>query len=84
MEPHLNNHHRDTLQKLFELPPSHNVEWREVLSLLRAVGTVNTEPNGKLRVRLGGETSFITPPQHKDVTTEQIVDLRRLLRGLSD
>src|SRR5215472_5246666 len=37
---HLNNRHRDTLRQIFAHPVSHNVEWRAVLSLLEAVGTV--------------------------------------------
>ena len=55
MEANLNNHHRDTLRKLFEHPPSHNIEWREIESLLEAVGTVTKEANGKIVVSVGPE-----------------------------
>jgi hypothetical protein len=79
--PDLSNHHRDTLEKLFEHPPSGNVEWRQVLSLLKAVGTVVEEPNGKLRVTVGPETEVITRPRHKDVDAQLLVDLRRMLSG---
>ena len=78
MEASLNNHHRDTLQKLFEHPPSHNIEWREVESLLDAVGTVRREANGKLAVTVGPETE-VFHPRGKDVDRQVIVDLRRML-----
>jgi hypothetical protein len=77
----VSNHHRDTLEKIFEHPSSGNVEWRQVRSLLEAVGTVVQEPNAKLRVTLGPETEVITPPRGKDVDTQLLVDLRRMLRS---
>lgn len=77
----VSNRHRDTLEKIFEHPSSGNVEWRQVCSLLEAVGTVVQEPNGKLRVTLGPETEVITPPRGKDVDTQLLIDLRRMLRS---
>jgi hypothetical protein len=79
VEANLNNHHRDTVRKLFEHPPSRDIEWREVESLLEAVGTVTKEPNGKVRVTVGAETEVFHPPHGKDVDEQQIVDLRRML-----
>jgi hypothetical protein len=58
---------------------SGNVEWRQVLSLLAAVGTTTQEPNGKVKVELGGETQVFHPPDGKDVDRQLIVDLRRML-----
>jgi hypothetical protein len=79
VEANLNNHHRDTLRKLFEHPPSRNIEWREVESLLDAVGTVTREANGKLVAAVGPETEVLHPPHGKDVDPQMIVDLRRML-----
>jgi hypothetical protein len=81
MTGELNNHHRDTLRKIFSHPASGNIEWRQVLSLLEAVGDVQVEHNGKVRVKLGPELEFITPPRGKDVDTQMVVDLRRMLAG---
>ncbi len=81
MEASLNNHHRDTVRKLFEHPPSRNIEWREVESLLDAVGTVTREPNGKFVVRVGPETEVFHRPHGKDVDEQMIVDLRRMLEN---
>ena len=75
----LNNRHRDTLEKIFRHTASGNVEWRQVLSLLEAVGTTTQEPNGKVKVELGGQTEVLQPPNDKDVDRQMIVDLRRML-----
>jgi hypothetical protein len=79
MAADLNHHHRVTLEKIFRHPLSGNVEWRQVLSLLEAVGTTTQEPNGKVIVELGGETKVLQPPHDKDVDRQLIVDLRRML-----
>ena len=79
MTADLNHHHRDTLEKIFRHPLSGNLEWRQVLSLLAAIGTTTREPNGKVKVELGGQTEVLQPPDGKDVDRQLIVDLRRLL-----
>ena len=78
---HLSSHHRTTLAKIFEHPVSHNIEWNDVVSLLDAAGTVSERHDGKLEVRLGGEVEFIEPPAGKDIDTQTVVDLRRMLRA---
>jgi hypothetical protein len=78
MEAHLDGRHRDTLQKIFE-PANHNIEWREIVSLLEAVGTVTQEHNGKLKVSLGPETEVLSTPHDKDVDGQTVVDLKRML-----
>ena len=79
MAADLNHHHRVTLEKIFRHPLSGNVEWRQVRSLLEAVGTTTQEPNGKVKVELGGQTEVLQPPDGKDVDRQLIVDLRRML-----
>src|SRR3954463_5903392 len=75
----LNSDHRDVVKRLFAVPPSENIEWRQVRSLLEAVGVVTEQHNGKLKVELGGEVEVLTPPRGKDVDRQMIVDLRRML-----
>ena len=77
---HLNNRHRDTLAALFEHPTSHNVRWPDVVSLLRAVGTVEERREGKVKVIVGGSTEFFDAPRDHNAGDKQIVELRRLLR----
>jgi hypothetical protein len=75
----LNHHQRDTLERIFTHPSSGNIEWRQVRSLLEAVGTTTEEPNGKLIVTLGHETEVLQPPGGKDIDRQMVVDLRRML-----
>ena len=79
MAANLDNHHRDTLEKIFRHPASGNIEWRQVLSLLEAVGTTTEEHNGKVKVELGPETEVLHPPHGKDIDEQMVVDLRRML-----
>jgi hypothetical protein len=79
MAADLNHHHRVTLEKIFSHPLSGNLEWRQVRSLLEAVGTTTQEPNGKVKVELGGQTEVFQPPDGKDVDRQLVVDLRRML-----
>ena len=80
MSEHLTSHHRSTLHKVFDHGGgAHNVEWREVISLLEAVGTVEEEHNGKFKVMLGESLLFLHRPKHKDVDTQMLVDVRTAL-----
>ena len=76
---HLSNHHRNTLRQILEHPVSHNVEWRAVVSLLEVVGSVVEHHDGKVAVTVGSQTEFFDPPAHKDIDTQAVVDLRRML-----
>jgi hypothetical protein len=76
---HLSNHHRTTLRQLFQHPVSHNIEWIAVVSLLEAVGSVTEQPHGKVAIVVGAETEYFDPPVHKDIDTQAVVNLRRML-----
>jgi hypothetical protein len=76
---HLNNHHRNTLRQLYRHPPSHNIEWHAVLSLLEAVGSVERHHDGKVAVTVGSQTAVFTPPAGKDIDTQTAAYLRRML-----
>jgi hypothetical protein len=80
MEDHLSSRHRDTVERIFSQPSNRNIEWREVVSLLEAIGTVTHEHNGKLKVSLGPETEVFPAPHRKDVEVQSLVDLRRMLK----
>ena len=75
----LNGHQRDTLAHIFRHPSGHNIEWHSVLSLLNAVATVQETQKGHMVVTLGTETETFEPC-HKDIDTEQLANLRRLLK----
>ena len=78
-EAAVNAEHEDTLEKILNHPASGNGEWRQVRSLLEAVGTVTEHDNGRVEVTLGDETEVLDPPKDKDVDKQMIVDLRRML-----
>lgn len=78
---HLNGHHRETISQILQHPVGHNIDWRAVVSLLRAVAIVEETHNGRLLVTLGDATETFEPPRHKDIDTQQVVDLRRMLKG---
>jgi hypothetical protein len=78
---HLNNHHRATLAKIFQHPVSHNLDWKEVLSLLRAFALVEERHDGKFSVTLGETTTTLEAPKHKSVDAQDVLDLRHLFEG---
>lgn len=76
---HLNNHHRDTLVAIFQHRTSHNIDWKAVVSLLEVVGTVVQTDEERFHVCIGAEEEVFVKPRHKDLETQQVVDLRRML-----
>jgi len=79
MDADLDHRQRDTIEKIFSHSSSANIEWRQVESLLEALGATRRERNGRLEVTLGGETEILDPPHGKDVDEQMLVDLRRML-----
>jgi hypothetical protein len=76
----LNGHQRDTLAQVFRHPTSHNIEWHDILSLLHAVGNVRETHKGHLEITIGEIVEVLEPDRHKEIDTEQLAILRRLLR----
>jgi len=79
--PKLDTHHRATVERIFGHPTSHNIEWHDVLSLLGQVGSVIEERDGVYKVTIGSETETFRAPRSGDIDDQQVVDLRRMLRG---
>jgi hypothetical protein len=76
---HLSPAHRDTLASIFRHPTSHNIEWHDIQSLLGAVGFVTERHDGKYLVTVGDVTEVLERPKHKDIGTEEVANLRRVL-----
>ena len=76
----LDSHHRTTAERIFRHPTSHNIQWHDVLSLLKAAGETEEVHDGRYKVTLGGETQTFDAPKGHDVDTQQVVDLRRMLK----
>jgi len=77
----LDGHHRATVEKIFSHPVSHNIQWHDVLSLLQSVAAVTEEHEGRYKVTLGSETESFDVPRHHDIDEQQVIDLRRMLKG---
>lgn len=67
------------MRQIFEHPASHNIEWRAVMSLLEAVGSVTVRHDGKVAAKVGSDLVFLVPPAGKDIDDQMVVDLRRIL-----
>ncbi len=78
---HLSNHHRKTIEHLFNHQGATSVHWREVLSLLNAIWTVEKKRNDKLLITVGDEIFTIDPPKHQELDIQMIVDLRHMLKA---
>jgi len=80
---HLN--HRKALASLFRHPASHNVEWHDILSLLKHVGTVTEQHNGVFDVVIGDHQIVIERPKGHDLEGDQLRALKKFLStvGLS-
>jgi hypothetical protein len=79
--PKLDAHHQATVQRILSHPTSHNIEWHDVLSLLGQVGSVTEEHDGIYKVTIGSETETFRAPRSGDIDDQQVVDLRRMLKG---
>ena len=78
---HLSENHRNTLYHLEQHPTSHNLEWPDVIALLREVADVDEQHNGTFRIALGDSTLFLTRPHHKDIDELMVMDVRRFLHA---
>jgi hypothetical protein len=78
--PTLTGSHLRTYNAIFQHPISHNLEWRNVRSLLDHLAEVVEQPNGNLRVARNGQSMVLRTPRTKDVAEmEEVMELRHFL-----
>lgn len=77
---HVNHHQRTTLEKLMAHPTSHNLHWKDVIHLIESLGAVEERHDGKVKITLAGD-SEVFDPNHKDLSMDQIADLRRMIKA---
>jgi hypothetical protein len=59
---------------------THNLEWRDIEALFMALGEVEHEHNGNLRVTVGGHSVVFHSPNVTDIaTSEQVSQIRHFL-----
>jgi len=77
----MNNKHRATLRRIFEIPVRGDVAWRDVEKLFIALGAELSEGAGsRVRVALGGLRAVFHRP-HPSLATDKgaLKSVRRLL-----
>jgi len=82
MESELSGTHQKVYDRLFQHPLSHNLEWRELSSMLRALPstTATEETNGKLKVTRNGHTILLHRPHGNDLAgAEEVLQIRHFL-----
>ena len=69
-----------TLEALFRHPLAHNLEWKDTVALFGALGSVDEKPNHEFAFRIGAETYVLRRPHSKDLTGEEVLDLRHFAK----
>jgi len=77
----LDGRHQATVEKIFSHPVGHNIQWHDVLSLLQSLDAVAEVNGDRYTVTLGAETETFDAPRGHDIDEQQVVDLRRMLKG---
>lgn len=67
------------MARIFQHPMSHNLSWRETLSLFDSIGAVEHSHNGDMVLLLGGEHQTFKPAHDKDLGPEEVMALRHFL-----
>jgi hypothetical protein len=75
----LASHHRNTMRKMFQHPTGNNIEWHDVVSMLRAVGTVEQHHDNSVKVTIADQSQVFGIPRDKDIEMETVLDLRHML-----
>ena len=76
----LKGSHLRTYNTIFQHPISHNLDWREVLSMFKHLGEVAEESNGNLKITRHGQTLVLHRPNTKDVANaDEVMSLRHFL-----
>jgi hypothetical protein len=76
---HLNHKQISVLEKVFAHPVSHSLTWHDVTTLLDAVGTLEEKHNGSWHITIGDQMQVFDPNHGKELTTQQVIDLRHML-----
>jgi hypothetical protein len=79
--PHLSGSDLRTYEALFHHPSSHNLKWHDVVHLFEELGTVAEKSNHEYVFAVGDSQQILRRPHSKDLTSEEIRDLRHFLAG---
>src|SRR5580704_14693304 len=73
MESALSGSHRKTYQHIFQHPMPHNLQWRDVWSMLRAIAgaTAHEDDKGNLKITRNGQMLVLHRPRGKNLADKQ-------------
>ena len=77
----MSSRHAKLIRAIFADPPSHNIEWRDVESLLRHVGaTLEPLSGARIRVHIERVEGVLHRPHHSNVIgTNSLLQVREFL-----
>jgi hypothetical protein len=77
----MSRHHENMLRAIFHDPPSGNLHWRDVESLLRHVGaSLESISGARIRVRIDRAEGVLHRPHHSNVLdTSSLMHVREFL-----
>lgn len=76
--------HQSTYDAVFQHPVSHNVQRRDVKSMLGSLAEMTEETNGNLKFTRNGQTLTMHPSQHKDFPEiEELMKIRHFIERSS-
>lgn len=78
----MNAKHNKTLKKIYEIPTNSGVSWKDIESMLLAIGAEITEGRGsRVRIAFNGlRAVFHRPHPQKEADKGALVAMRRFLR----
>jgi hypothetical protein len=78
----MDHHNRQTAERIHRHPTSHNIQWHDVQSLLDFVGECRETSHGNVEVTCGEITGFVNGPIHRELSIDQVVQVRHFLRDI--
>jgi hypothetical protein len=83
-QSHLDGHHQQTQDAIFQNPTSQNLAWHDVRSLLSAIANFKAGQNDAFQMTRNGTWAIFPPPKHKDFAlVEEVLAIRHFLEQSS-
>jgi hypothetical protein len=71
--------HRRTIDAIFRHPSAHNLEWRDVASLIGHIGDARQQGNNEFVFTVAGKQLLMHKPHTKDMTSPDVAAVRQFL-----
>jgi hypothetical protein len=78
--PPLSGAHQRTLEAIFRHPSAHNLEWRDLVGLISAIGDVHEKANSDFTFAVAGHHHTLRKPHTKDLAGSEVIEIRHFLK----